>query len=90
MAYSSSGLSMLSSANGFTLWHYTSTDTVATINTAAYFTGDAVNMLNARDLIIVNSSSGGTAVMSLNQVLTNDGTTVDVADGTVLSATDSD
>ena len=84
MAYSSSGLSMLSSANGFTLWHYTSTDTVAT------FTGDAVNMLNARDLIIVNSSSGGTAVMSLNQVLTNDGTTVDVADGTVLSATDSD
>jgi|TARA_R110000803_G_scaffold83773_1_gene149848 hypothetical protein len=88
MAYLPAGLSALANANGFTLWHYSTADPIATVNTAAYFTGDAVNMLQPRDVIMVSDSN----VPSINWVivLTNDGTTVDVSDGTVIVETDSD
>ncbi len=88
MAYAASGLSALASGNGFTLWHYSTADAIATVNTAAYFTGDAVNMLNVRDVILVSDTN----VPSMNWVivLSNDGTTVDVSDGTVIVETDTD
>jgi hypothetical protein len=88
MAYSSSNLSLLTTANGFSLWHYITTDAIATINTAAYFTGEAVNMLQVNDLILVVDSN--TPTMSWCIVLSNDGTTVDVSDGTVIVQTDTD
>lgn len=88
MAYAASGLSLLVNANGFSLWHYSTTDPIATVNTAAYFTGDAVNMLQVRDVILVSDSN----VPSINWsiVLSNDGSTVDVSDGTVIVETDGD
>jgi len=42
------------------------------------------------DLIYVVSSTGGTRVSTLTQVLSNTGGVVDVADGTTLAATDGD
>ncbi len=88
MAYAASGLSVLAQANGFTLWHYSTTDAIATVNTAGYFTGDAVNMLAVRDLIIVSDTN--TPTLSFATVLSNDGTTVDVSDGTAVVETDTD
>ncbi len=88
MAYAASGLSMLATANGFSLWHYSSADAIASLNSAGYFTGDSVNMLNVRDVIIVVDTN--TPTTSLVSVLSNDGTTVDVSDGLAITETDSD
>lgn len=88
MAFDINNLTRLCYGNGFTLWHYKSADPIATVNTAAYFSGDAVNMMNVRDVVIVVDTN----VPSTNfvSVLSNDGTTVDVSDGTAISETDSD
>tara|TARA_R110002020_G_scaffold48664_2_gene138571 strand:- start:11694 stop:11960 length:267 start_codon:yes stop_codon:yes gene_type:complete len=88
MAYASSGLGMLATSDGWTLWLYKTTDAIATVNTAAYFTGDSVNMLSVRDMIIVADTNAPTT--SFVTVLSNDGTTVDVSDGTAVAETDSD
>lgn len=68
---------------------YTSADTIATINTSGYFDNLSAT-LDVGDLIYIVSSTGGTRVSSLNQVLSNASGVVDVADGTVLAATDTD
>lgn len=69
------------------MWSYTTTDAIATVNTANYF-----NSVNAEvkvgDLIYVHDSNTPTA--SLVVVLSNDGTNVDVSDGTALSVADAD
>ena len=88
MAYDSSGLGRLATSGGWSLWHYTTTEAIATVNSAAYFTGDAVNMLKVRDLIMVTDTNAPTT--SFVTVLSNDGTTVDVSDGTAVAETDSD
>ena len=51
MAYSSHNLSVLAYANGFTLWHYTTTDTAATADTTGYF-NKAAEMLRVGDMIL--------------------------------------
>lgn len=89
MSFAIAGLSLLVTANGFSLWHYTTTDSKATMDTDGYFSGDSLNMLKVGDLIIAYDSA--TPSMTLMGVLTNDGTTVDVADGTVIDlSTDAD
>tara|TARA_Y100001938_G_scaffold141202_1_gene210631 strand:- start:20379 stop:20645 length:267 start_codon:yes stop_codon:yes gene_type:complete len=88
MAYSASGLGMLSTCNGWSMWLYKTTDAIATVNSSGYFTGDAVNMLQVRDMIIVADTNAPTT--SFCTVLSNDGTTVDVSDGTAVAETDSD
>jgi len=72
-----------------TLWSYTTADTIADANTSGYF-NNASEMLSAGDLIYLWTSTGGTAVAVLSQVLTNASGVVDIADGTVLAATDAD
>ena len=88
MAYASSGLSMLATANGFSLWHYSTADAIATVNSAAYFTGEAVNMLKTRDVIMVSDTN--TPTINFVIVLSNNGTTVDVSDATLIAETDTD
>lgn len=88
MAYAASGLSALAYGDGFTLWHYASADAIATVNTAGYFTGESVDMLKARDVMIVSDTN--TPTMNLCIVLSNDGTTVDISDGTAIAETDGD
>ncbi len=58
MSYLSKNLSVLAYANGFTLWHYTSTDTAAVIEGAGYFNA-ASDLLRANDLILVNIDTDG-------------------------------
>ena len=89
MAFIATDLTPLATGNGFTLWHYTTTDAVATVDGANYFLSEVTRM-NKGDLVIVNSSMGGTMVVSLNQVLTASATAIDLANGTVLANTDGD
>ena len=58
MAYLSKNLSVLAYANGFTLWHYTTPDTAATVDTAGYF-NSASEMLRVGDMILANVESEG-------------------------------
>lgn len=59
MAYQSKDLSVLAYANGFTLWHYASTDTASQVSAAAYF-DDASDILRAGDLVLINADTDGT------------------------------
>lgn len=56
MAFNTRDLSVLAYANGFTLWHYTTEDVAATVNGAGYF-DHASPMMNAGDVIYVNTST---------------------------------
>lgn len=87
MAFSAANLTRLAGGSGVALWHYTSADAIATVNTAGYF-NDAANMLNVRDVIIVVDSN--TPTTSFVSVLSNDGSTVDVSDGLAVTETDTD
>ena len=51
MAYQPQQLSALSYANGFTLWHYRTSDPAADVDTAGYFDA-AVRMLRIGDFIL--------------------------------------
>ncbi len=83
MAFAIANLSLLSGADGFHLWLYRSADAIATVATSGYFTGDAVNMLGVRDLILVLDTNVPTSTWA--SVLTNDGTTVDVSTGLAIT-----
>lgn len=89
MAYDAANLTRLAGGSGVSLWHYTTTDTVATVNTSGYFNASA-NMLGLNDVIIALTSTGGTPVLSHLYVNGNDGSTVDVVDGVAITNTDSD
>ncbi len=89
MGFLIAGLSLLVTANGFSMWHYTTTDAKATVDSDGYFTGDALNMLKVGDIVWVFDSDAQT--MQIMGVLTNDGTTVDLSDGTTIDLnTDAD
>ena len=85
MAYSAANLTRIGGASNGDLWFYSSTDTIATVNTEGYF-NDAANMLAVRDVIIVVESN--TPTTNLVNVLSNTGTVVDVSDGTAIVETD--
>jgi len=90
MAYTAANLSLVNySGNGFHIWHYTTTDAKATIDTAGYFNSVASEM-NVGDVIFANTSTGGTAEYGIFVVNSNNGTTVDVADMVSLSGSDTD
>ncbi len=55
----SKNLSVLAYANGFTLWHYTTTDTEAEVLTANYF-DEISNIVNIGDMVMLNADTDGT------------------------------
>lgn len=59
MAFAARNLSVLSYANGFTLWHYSSPDAYAAITGANYF-NTAADMLRKGDMIVLNAATGST------------------------------
>lgn len=78
MSYKTSNLSVLSYANNFTLWHYTSTDDALTIEGAGYF-DNASEMLRVNDLMIINSDTDGSPATTFYVVTGNDGGSVTIA-----------
>jgi len=89
MAFKSKDLSVLAYANGFTLWHYTTTDTAATVDSADYF-NDAADMLRVGDMLFANVDTDGTPAGGIFYVNANASGAVDVADMTQIGGTDTD
>ena len=93
MAYNKDNLQPIGgqakAGNAPQMWSYTApgTDTLADINTAAYF-NDAHSVLKVGDLIYVWDLSVPTA--SLAVVLSNASGVVDLSDGTAISVADAD
>lgn len=87
MAFANNNLSVLAYANGFTLWHYRTSDAATAVDNSGYFNA-AANMVRVGDMILANCAtltSHGVFV-----VVSNDGTTVDVANLTNFAASNSD
>ena len=85
MAYNAANLTRLAGGSGVNLWHYTSTDAIATVKASGYF-NDSANMIKARDIIIcVDTNTPTTHIAS---VLTNNGTVVNTSQGTAIAETD--
>jgi N-acetylmuramic acid 6-phosphate (MurNAc-6-P) etherase len=89
MAFTPASLTRLAGASGVSLWHYSTADTLADINTAGYF-NSASNMLNINDVIIAVTETGGTPVVSHTYVNANASGVVDVVNGVAITNTDSD
>lgn len=89
MAFDSSNLNRLAGASGVALWHYTTTDAVADVNTEDYFE-NAADMLNINDVIFVVSSTGTTPVVTTTYFNGVTSGSVDIVNGDVITATDSD
>nr|BDD47281.1 hypothetical protein 5 [bacterium] len=67
MAYTASNLSVLAYANGFTLWHYKTTDTAAETEAANYF-DNAADLLRVGDLLLISTDTDGTAESRLTGI----------------------
>ena len=67
MACNCDNLSVLAYANGFTLWHYTTPDSAASLAGDGYFDA-AADMLRAGDMLLANTATGGTASAGLFHV----------------------
>ena len=90
MAFVKANLSLVSySGNGFHMWHYTTTDAKAVVDSVNYF-NDATNEMNIGDIIFANTSTGGTPEYGIFCVNSNSGGAVDTADLVSLSGTDTD
>ena len=71
------------------MFSYTTTDTVATVNTAGYFNSVSQEVAGG-DFVCVNASTGGTMTATIHSVVSNASNIVDVSDGTTIAQTDSD
>ena len=72
------------------LYVYTSTDAHTAIDAAGYF-NDLSDTLVVGDMIIIHGATGGTRTVTMHIVVSNDGSTVDIGDGTTIGAvSDSD
>lgn len=89
MAFKSKDLSVLAYANGFTLWHYTTADLAADVDTAGYFS-TASDMLRVGDMIMSNIDTDGTPQAGILLVASNSGGAVDVANLTQVGASNGD
>lgn len=88
MAYALSGLQQVGpGGNAPRIWVYSTTDAIATVNTAGYF-NNASDLLQVRDIIFVCDTN--TPTTHLVSVLSNASGVVDVSDGTAIAETDSD
>jgi len=71
------------------MWGYSTTDTTAVMDTSGYFNGVAGDV-QVGDLIVANTSTGGTLAAGIYLVSSNTGTVVDINNALVVTATDSD
>ena len=95
MAYNAADLTLMSQANGYGHYRYDTLDTHATVDTAAYFTGESIGMLKVGDIIdvVVWSTTVRTGTISTygrHIVNSSTGSAVDISDVTVGVVTDTD
>lgn len=91
MAFSSTGLVTVCAAkagNAPSMYLYKTADTQATVNTSGYFNSIA-SLLSVGDIIFVYDTSTPSLVLTYVNAVSAAGV-VDIADGTTVSATDTD
>ena len=64
MAFQNKNLSVIAYANGFTLWHYSASETMSAITANGYF-NCVKTLMNIGDIIIINASDS-TAIKKIN------------------------
>lgn len=90
MALSLSNLTLLASGNGFGLWHYTTTDTAATVDGSGYF-DNASHMLTLGDVVFLTANSAGTVpTYGIIVINSHAAGVLDSSNATDLNAVDSD
>jgi hypothetical protein len=89
MAYESKNLSALGYANGFTLWHYRTTDLAAEVDNVGYF-NPASRMLRTGDFIMLNAGIESTPTHGVVVVVANTDGVVDVTNVTTYGAVNTD
>lgn len=92
MAFSATGWATIGASkrgNAPSVYSYSTADAIGDVNTSGYF-NDLSNMLSVGDLIYCFTSTGGTPAAHLVWVISNSSGTVDVTNGQVITATDSD
>jgi hypothetical protein len=91
MAFSSTGFNTIAankSGNAPSIFSYRSTDTQATMNTAGYF-NEVTSLVKVGDIIFLYDATTPSLVLTYVNQNTTAGV-VDIADGTTISATDTD
>jgi predicted RNA-binding protein with PUA-like domain len=91
MAFSADGFATIAASkagNAPSIYSYKTADTQATVNTAGYFNSIA-SLLKVGDVIFVYDSKTPSLVLTYVNQVTAAGV-VDIADGTTVSATDTD
>jgi hypothetical protein len=91
MPFERNGLTVIGAAkagNAPSMYLYKTADTQATVNTAGYFNSIAT-LLRVGDIMFVYDSTTPSLVLTYVNQVTNAGV-VDIADGTTVSATDTD
>ena len=78
MAYKSENLSVLSYANGFTLWHYRTEDAATVVDNSGYF-NLAAKMLRIGDFLMLNAGLGTSPTHGMMVVVANAAGVVDVS-----------
>jgi hypothetical protein len=89
MAYRSKDLSALAYANGFTLWHYRTSDSAADVDNAGYFNG-ASRMVRVGDFIMLSSGVDSVPTYGVIVVAANANGSVDVTNLTSFGAFNTD
>jgi len=92
MAFSATGWNCVNASkkgNAPGVYTYSTADTAATMNTAGYF-NDLSDTLAVGDIIMAYTGVGGTPSLVVTYVNANASGVVDIADGTAISATDTD
>ena len=89
MAYESKNLSAMGYANGFTLWHYRTTDLAAEVDNAGYF-NPASRMVRTGDFILLNAGIESTPTHGVAVVVANASGVVDVTNVTTYGAVNTD
>ena len=82
-------LSAIAYANGFTLWHYRTSDGAADVDNVGYF-NPASKMLRAGDFILVNAGVGASPTHGVFVVASSIDGTVDVTNLTSFGAVNTD
>jgi hypothetical protein len=91
MAFSADGFATIAASkagNAPSIYSYKTADTQATVNTSGYFNSIA-SLLKVGDIIFVYDSTTPSLVLTYVNAVSGAGV-VDIADGTTVSATDTD
>ena len=58
MAFQHKEMSVIAYANGFTLWHYKTDDTIEQVSTENYFPKGFIQLCATGDIVIMNAGNG--------------------------------